>query len=219
MTAADLPFDPKYQCTANSKQSGERCRRRAIPGGTVCKMHGGRAPQTVKAAERRVVTERVKAEVGQLVDEAMSHLSGLSEADQLVQAIGYAGAMSTAYRWLLDALPVDATWQWQETRGPQGATDRQVLVERAGLIGPDHQGNMRLHVVEEGFRYWTKLHATLVKDALALGLDERRTRVFEFQAQELAEVLGEAMRDLGMADVPDVMAVVARRMRMRAEPA
>lgn len=31
------------QCTAQSKQSGRRCRRRATPGKTVCRFHGGKS--------------------------------------------------------------------------------------------------------------------------------------------------------------------------------
>jgi F0F1-type ATP synthase epsilon subunit len=43
----------KNQCSATSKQSGERCRRPPITGGSVCRMHGGAAPQVLaKAAER-----------------------------------------------------------------------------------------------------------------------------------------------------------------------
>ena len=46
----DAPYTP---CTATSKQSGQRCKGRPIPGGTVCVMHGGRAPHVqAKAAER-----------------------------------------------------------------------------------------------------------------------------------------------------------------------
>lgn len=33
------------QCTAKSKQSGERCKRHAAPGRNVCVMHGGRTPR------------------------------------------------------------------------------------------------------------------------------------------------------------------------------
>lgn len=41
------------RCTATSKQSGDRCKRFAIPGGTVCVMHGGKSPGVRAAAEAR----------------------------------------------------------------------------------------------------------------------------------------------------------------------
>jgi hypothetical protein len=41
------------QCTAISKQSGQQCKRKAIPGGTGCRYHGGGAQQVrAKAAIR-----------------------------------------------------------------------------------------------------------------------------------------------------------------------
>lgn len=43
------------QCTAKSKQSQQRCRRGAAPGASVCCSHGGKAPQTRAAAQRRLV--------------------------------------------------------------------------------------------------------------------------------------------------------------------
>lgn len=50
----DLPsaLPLPYYCTAHNRQ-GERCRRTAIPGGTVCRYHGGNAPQVkAKAVDR-----------------------------------------------------------------------------------------------------------------------------------------------------------------------
>src|SRR5215212_3062520 len=41
------------QCTAVSKQTGKQCKAKAIPGGTVCRWHGGAAGQVkAKAAVR-----------------------------------------------------------------------------------------------------------------------------------------------------------------------
>lgn len=41
------------KCTAHSKQTGNPCRQYAIAGGTVCRFHGGSAPQVqAKAMER-----------------------------------------------------------------------------------------------------------------------------------------------------------------------
>lgn len=50
----DNPMDtPARQCTATAR-SGKRCRLSPIPGGTVCRMHGGGAPQVKKTARQRL---------------------------------------------------------------------------------------------------------------------------------------------------------------------
>lgn len=56
------------RCTATSSQSGERCRRPPILGGTVCATHGGSAPQVRDAAHRRLL---------ELVDPALVRLRDL----------------------------------------------------------------------------------------------------------------------------------------------
>lgn len=55
-------------CRAKSKRSGKQCQRAAIRGGTVCIMHGGKAPQVERCAK-----ERLKA----LVDPAINALDEL----------------------------------------------------------------------------------------------------------------------------------------------
>lgn len=48
--------DPRFsQCAGKSKQNQRRCENDAMPGGSVCRMHGGQAPQVRAAADRRVV--------------------------------------------------------------------------------------------------------------------------------------------------------------------
>jgi hypothetical protein len=47
-----MDFDRR--CTARNRR-GERCRRAAIPGGTVCAMHGGKAPQVRHRANMRLI--------------------------------------------------------------------------------------------------------------------------------------------------------------------
>lgn len=46
-------MDESRRCTATAKGTGERCKRAAILGGTVCVKHGGAAPAVRAAAERR----------------------------------------------------------------------------------------------------------------------------------------------------------------------
>lgn len=65
------------QCTAKSKTSGQRCKKYAIPGGTVCTSHGGKAPQVKRKAQLRLL---------ELVDPAIITLARLmasGETDQV----------------------------------------------------------------------------------------------------------------------------------------
>lgn len=63
----------RLRCAARSKQKGIQCGRTAIAGGTVCRYHGGAAPQVMRSAE-----ERLKA----LVDPAILRLHQLMMQDQ-----------------------------------------------------------------------------------------------------------------------------------------
>src|SRR5262245_19438120 len=45
--------DPR-RCTAQSSQTGKRCKNASIPGGRVCRYHVGAAPQVVKRAQERI---------------------------------------------------------------------------------------------------------------------------------------------------------------------
>ena len=42
-------------CTAKAKSTGKPCGNPPIHGGTVCRIHGGKAPQVVQASARRVL--------------------------------------------------------------------------------------------------------------------------------------------------------------------
>ena len=80
---------PRQMCAAHSKQSGKPCARYAIPGGTVCRWHGGAAPQVMAKAE-----ERLKA----LIHPAITKLGKLIEQDQFP---------SVSYQAVRDALDRD----------------------------------------------------------------------------------------------------------------
>ena len=62
------------QCKAKSKRSGKRCQKPAIKSGTVCRMHGGAAPQVKKKARERF---------NDLVDPAINTLAkAMEEAEE-----------------------------------------------------------------------------------------------------------------------------------------
>jgi hypothetical protein len=56
----------KRRCTAHKKtkdgSKGPRCRAWALKGQTVCRVHGGAAPQNLAAGERRVAEQRLEEE-------------------------------------------------------------------------------------------------------------------------------------------------------------
>lgn len=93
----NLPALPYTPCTANSKQAKRRCRRRPIPGGTVCTSHGGKAAQVQQAAQRtlaaRAITAQANASLAhegvEPVENPLEELSKLaSGAMALQQALG-----------------------------------------------------------------------------------------------------------------------------------
>ncbi|MCC6650636.1 MAG: hypothetical protein IT348_05765 [Candidatus Eisenbacteria bacterium] len=71
------PTDPKAddrpRCTAHSRTSGQRCAQPPIRGGTVCRFHGGSAPQVKQKAAERLMAYQ---------DKAISRLFELAEQTQ-----------------------------------------------------------------------------------------------------------------------------------------
>lgn len=59
-------MDEARRCGATSRQSGERCKRAAIRGGTVCSMHGGKTPVIAAAAERRLAEQEAAKLLGRV---------------------------------------------------------------------------------------------------------------------------------------------------------
>ena len=56
----------EQRCIATAKRSGQRCGRAAVPGATVCRFHGGAAPQVMAAAAVRVAEEQARRELARL---------------------------------------------------------------------------------------------------------------------------------------------------------
>lgn len=110
MPALD-PLAPRM-CVARSKQTGKPCGRRAVPGATVCRWHGGAAPQVKRAA-----MERLRA----LQDPAIDRLARLIAQEEF-PTVAYAASRDILDRTLgkpgeslqvtgADAGPVVFKWQ------------------------------------------------------------------------------------------------------------
>ena len=55
------PIGPRQRCSAHGKTTKTPCKQPAIAGGTVCRYHGGAAPQVIRAAEGRLEALRTPA--------------------------------------------------------------------------------------------------------------------------------------------------------------
>lgn len=84
-------FSADRRCVARSSRTGERCKKYAIRGSTVCGSHGGRAPHVRRAAAKRVVVEQVTRlglSDAQPIDDPVTSLMCLGgEAVALVNAL------------------------------------------------------------------------------------------------------------------------------------
>lgn len=85
------------RCTAKSKGSGERCKRAAVVGGTVCAMHGGKAPQVKAAAEQRELEAKADAEVRKL-------WPGLVEMDPIKDPVDLLARTAAALEHMADVV-------------------------------------------------------------------------------------------------------------------
>ncbi|WP_193613138.1 hypothetical protein [Nocardioides lijunqiniae] len=80
------------RCTATAKGTGQRCKRRPIPGGTVCVKHGGGAPAVRAAAERR----QLEAAAGAVLAGMVWNPAAAPVTDNVLEMQRLAGSMRQA---------------------------------------------------------------------------------------------------------------------------
>lgn len=170
------------KCVATAKATGAGCRRDAIAGGTVCVVHGGRAPQVKAAAARRVAEQELQGRIGQLLEE-MGKAPTPDPIEGLLCVVDLAARMVAAIRLEAEAHDVVIT----NSRGDK-------------VIDP---------VVVE-LRYWLDQYGRSAKLALDAGIDERRVRMSELLAAQVFEVVSTALSAGGLTQEQD--AVIRKTM-------
>ena len=151
------------QCIATSRRSGERCKRHALAGATVCSKHGGSAPQVKAAAARRVEAERAAAAVARI---------GLRvEGDpiaHMLDVIAYQAGMVAYWRSVVEALDDDSlTWGTTKVK-----------------IGGDDGGETQEAKPHIAYSLLDEAQSKLVRycaEALKAGVAERQVRLAEQQ--------------------------------------
>jgi hypothetical protein len=162
------PMDER-RCTATSKRSGERCRRAAIVGGTVCAMHGGKAPAVAAAAEQRETEHQAEATIAKL-------WPGLAAASPVKDPVDQMERLAGALTSMLDVIGAKVN-DLEHLAGGVGLTQLRgelVLLDKVA-------GHLR----------------QLLADMARLGIAERQVRLEEEQAAIITAAFRTALGLLG----------------------
>jgi hypothetical protein len=217
-------MDDERRCTATAKRSGQRCRRAAIVGGTVCSFHGGKAPQVRQAAEVRTAKLAAHAEAERMVARA-----GVAAhpVEHLLESLHRVAALVEVWGAMVATLDERGGLEARKGGGLRGEMGVVIEERRGGykmqvrskdrLLALDRHGMAQLHPFYREYRDVLELRAKLAKLCLDAGVAERQVRLAEEQAQLLAEVITGVFENLGIERTPEVLGAVARRLRRAAE--
>ncbi|MDH5134621.1 MULTISPECIES: hypothetical protein [unclassified Microbacterium] len=95
---------PRRRCTAFARSTGERCGNRPIPGGTVCRFHGGGAPAVRRKAKLRLqeLVDPAIATLGRVMVTATHDRDKLRAATSILDRAGYPAATRVDARVSVD---------------------------------------------------------------------------------------------------------------------
>jgi hypothetical protein len=195
-----MDLEKSRQCTAKSR-TGNRCKRYAVRGMTVCRFHGGAAPQVKKAAERRLAEQAAIEAVktyGLPVD--------ISPVDALLEEVRWtAGHVA----WLC------ARVQEVEQKALVWGVTEKVDKGSGEFIGVDTTEAAATNMWLTLYQRERKHLVDVCKAAISAGVEERRVRLAEQQGSLLATVIQAILRDLDLSpeQAAKVSTVVPRHLR------
>lgn len=192
--AGTHPPPPAVRCTAHSKTTGVQCKRFAIPGGNVCKKHGGGAPAVkAKAAIRHELY--LWGLTDQTVDPGETLLRLLTQSSMRVAK--YAEELEALVNEepsLREAL-IGETW---------------VKTENGSYKAGEYIRGLARLEAEERDRC-----ASFAAKAIAAGLNERIVRMAERQGEMLSAMVIKALAEANLSEdqATAVKASIGRQVR------
>ncbi len=184
------PSDPHQRCTARN-QAGGQCKNPAVPGATVCRFHGGAAPQVQEAAQRRIaIAEARQAAVtlGLLID--------ISPEQALLDEVQRCAGMVAFYQARVEEI-ADAGFNslvFGLTKSKIGGEDGGDTFEAKPSVW--------LQLLNEERDRLVRVCAA----ALRAGIEERRVKLAEQQGILVAAVVRRILTRLNLTD--DQLALV-----------
>lgn len=166
--------DPKL-CQAHNR-AGSQCRKPPVKGSTVCRLHGGAAPQTIRKADQRVAREIAVGQLGALLAE-MGETPTPHPFDGLVTAYAKADRMVRALELLVGEMP--------------------------SPLGINRFDEFVVHPLTALYGEWVERYARLQKLALDAGIDERRQQMSEAEARDLFAAFRQAIDATGLTPVQE----------------
>lgn len=96
--AGDNPMKEPDRCTATARSTGERCKQPAIPGGNVCRFHGGSAEQVEKKAQERLeeMADAATKEMQSRLEDVFDRLDSAEGHDEYVKLLREARQLTTS---------------------------------------------------------------------------------------------------------------------------
>jgi hypothetical protein len=164
------------QCTAISKQTGQQCKRKAVPGGEVCRYHGGAAGQVKAKAKAAIRAEVMNWGLGD---------SHVDPGEVLLRLVTQSAARAQRYASELEQL-----------------VDNEGLA--AAMVGeieiPTKHGEYKAGEYIRGLAHLEAQErdrcANFATKAVAAGLAERTVRIAERQGQLTVEMVHAALREV-----------------------
>ena len=189
-------------CKGHSKRTGGPCGNPPIPGGYVCKLHGGGSPQARRAADERLAQQRAAIEMAK---HGLVTPRTVDPGDALLEAIyGAAGEVDYWRSVVAQIDPEALTW------GKTQETTKKGKLKVTEAAGASVAYKLMVDAQDRLARY--------AASALKAGIEERRVRLAESQGAQLAGVVQavlagmlaaviETLQRLGVAEVDIVAAV------------
>lgn len=171
------------RCTATARGSGEQCKNPAVTGTSVCRIHGGNAPQVKEAGLQRAVRANLFAELrGEMPTLGEPIYS--DPVTILYDLIAISAGHVAWYRAQIERLIPDAL-VWGEATVSQAGNGEFSVTQTA-----------EVNKWVELYNGERKMLADLSTRAIAAGLAEREIRLEEEKGRLLANTLRVILADL-----------------------